>query len=505
MKKYVVFLLLGIGMLGCKKDVVEEPPALSFLQIEAAKNKGKIEYNAEVTIENDTVKILVPSMGFDKKFIATFNAENATVTVNDTIQQSGVTLTDFSKPVTYKLTSEKGTTKSYTVILKNFTGIPILYLNTTDSITSKEVYVNGSLIINTNGLYEQTKNNITLQAKGRGNSTWDIHPKKPYRLKFTEKAAMLGMPTAKNWVLLANYSDKTLMRTSICFDLGMKLGADFTPQGRFVELVMNNKYAGSYYLTSQVEVNENRVNIKELKPSNTSATDITGGYLLEEDRRLGEPNWFFTKKNLPFNIKSPDNITPDQLDYIHNYIQETEDVIFSDDFADPDKGYQKYINTESFINWFIVQELMKNEDAKDFSSNYYYKERGGKLGMGPLWDFDLAAGNNNYSDSRYPTGWWVKEGPWFNRLFEDPNFRAKVKKRWNEVKGNDVYKIAANIDKTATYLKYSQTRNFTRWPILDQYVWPNQFVLGSYDKEVAQFKKWLAERTTWMDSEINKF
>lgn len=510
-----MLLLLGIGMLGCKKDAAVEEPitepvvtdtvSLTLFKIEASKNKEKLKLDAYATIVKDTVKILVPYMGYERKFVVSFTVKNATVTVNDTVQTSGVTLTDFSKTVKYKLTSEKGTTKTYTVILKNFTGIPILYLTTTDSITSKEIYVNGSLIINTNGLYDQTKNNITLQAKGRGNSTWDIHPKKPYRLKFTEKAPMLGMPTAKNWVLLANYSDKTLMRTSICFDLGTKLNADFTPQGRFVELVMNNKYAGNYYLTSQVEVNENRVNIKELKPANTSVTDITGGYLMEVDKRLGEVNWFYTKQMLPFNIKSPENITPDQLNYIQNYIQETEDAIFSSDFADPDKGYNKYINTESFINWFIVQELMKNEDAKVFSSIYYYKDRGGKLGMGPLWDFDLAAGNNDYSDSKYPTGWWVKDGPWFNRLFEDPNFRAKVKQRWNEVKGNDINKIAANIDKTALYLKTTQAKNFTRWPILNQYVWPNQFVLGSYEKEVAQLKKWLAERTAWMDTEINKF
>ena len=208
---------------------------------------------------------------------------------------------------------------------------------------------------------------------------------------------------------------------------------------------------------------------------------------------------------LPFNIKSPENITTDQLNYIQSYIQETEDAIFSSDFADADKGYNKYINTESFINWFIVQELMKNQDAKDFSSIYYYKDRGGKLGMGPLWDFDLAAGNNDYSDSKYPTGWWVKDGPWFARLFEDPNFRAKVKKRWNEVKSKDIDQIASTIDKTASYLNLTQTKNFIRWPILNQYVWPNQFVLGTYEKEVAQLKKWLKERTAWMDSEINKF
>lgn len=517
MKRVLYPLFIVLIFYSCKKEkTIEEPKepetvveikdsvVLQLVKIEPVNNNGKVVQDIFGKIVNDTINFLVPSFENNKKFIVTFTAMNANVTVNDTLQLSGKTLTDFSKIVDYKLTSAKGTTRTYKVNLKNFTGLPILYLNTTDSITSKDNYVNGNVIINTNNLYEQPLKNIILEAKGRGNSTWGM-PKKPYRLKFSSKAPLLGMGTAKNWILLANYSDKTLMRTSLALDLGRKIGADFTFDGRFVELVMNGKYAGNYYLTSQVEVNESRVNITELKASNTSVADITGGYLLEQDMRLDEDFWFRTKTaNLPMTIKSPDKITSGQLAYITDYIQQTEDAIISENFSDPDKSYEKFINPESFINWFIVQEIMKNEDAQEKTSIFYYKNRNGKLGMGPLWDFDLAAGNVDYSNSRYPTGWWIKEGPLFRHLFKDSKFTAKLKAKWNAIKGKELKDIPSFIDNNADYLNLSQRENFKRWNILGTYVWPNQFVLGSYTAEVGQLKKWLTERISWLDVEINK-
>jgi hypothetical protein len=486
-------------------EVVDSVELVSVV-FEASKNLGKLTHDVNAVINGTEITALIPEMANNKKFVITFVTKNATVAANDTSITSGATPIFFGQPVTFKLASEKGTTKNYKFTLKNFTGIPILYLNTENNqnITSKDVYLNGSVIINTNTLFEQNKTTIPLQVKGRGNSTWGME-KKPYRLKFVDKSPMLGMPTAKNWVLLANYSDKTLQRTSTAFELGRKIGADFTPEGRFVELVLNGKYNGAYYLTSQVEVHENRVNITELKKSNTSTEEITGGYLLEQDMRLDEDNWFRTKLDLPITIKSPEDITPAQLTYIKNYMQETEDAIMSADFADPEKGYNKYIDTESFINWFIVQEIMKNEDAKEKTSIMYYKNRGGKLCLGPLWDFDLGAGNVDYSNAQFPTGWWIKDGPWFRRLFDDPKFRAKVKTRWNEIKNKELKEIPAGIDKNAAYINLSQQKNFELWKILDRKVWPNPVVYGTYEKEVAALKNWLAVRIAWLDTEINKF
>ncbi|HKG06507.1 MAG TPA: CotH kinase family protein [Pedobacter sp.] len=514
MRKSLLYLFCLLILWSCKKEdpiiIPDEPEPVEVkdsvkllsVKLEPVNNKGLLITDVYAKIVGNQINVKIPSSADNQKFVPTFSVENAIVTVNDTVQVSGKTAVDFNRVITYKLTSPKGKTETFTFNVKYYTEIPILYIYTTDSVevTSKDNYINGRVVINTNGLYTQEQNNIPLQIKGRGNSTWGME-KKPYRLKFTNKAPMLGMPTAKNWVLLANYSDKTLMRTSLAFDLGTKLGVDFTPQGRPVELVMNKKYLGSYFLTYQVEVNENRVNIPELKKSNTSATEITGGYLLELDQRRDSDPRFETNRGIPLTIKSPEDITPQQLDYIKTYIQETEDVINSEDFSA--NGYEKYINVESFINWYIIQELMSNQDAKDFSSIFFYKDRGGKLGLGPLWDFDLAAGNNDYSDSRYPTGWWIKDGPWFSHLFKDPKFVAKLKTRWNAVKANELKQIPATIDQNVKYINLSQYENFNRWPILNKWVWPNQFVLGSYPAEIAQLKKWLNERISWLDIQIN--
>ncbi|WP_423149338.1 CotH kinase family protein [Rubrolithibacter danxiaensis] len=383
-----------------------------------------------------------------------------------------------------------------------FTGLPVFNIRTVGPVTSKEDYVSGSLSINTNSLYEQETTQIALQIKGRGNSTWFLHPKKPYRLKFKEKAKVLGLPAAKNWVLLANYSDKTLMRTGLAFELGKQMQADFTPDVRYVEVFMNGEYLGNYTLTQQVEVNENRVNIKELKPENTAEAEITGGYLVELDERKDEENLFTTDRGLPMTVKEPEDITEAQFNYIKNYIQLTENVLFSPDFADPQKGYAKYINVDSFINWFLIEELFKNQDSQKYSSMFYYKDRGGKLGMGPIWDFDLSIGNVDYSDATYPTGWWVKDGLWFKRLFEDPAFRKKVKKRWDEIKVKEVPAMFTYIDSTAKYLQKSQEQNFSIWPILNMKVWPNPVVLGTYPAEVNHIKEWLTTRIDWLDANI---
>lgn len=380
-------------------------------------------------------------------------------------------------------------------------GLPIFKITTSGPVVSKDNYVTGSLNINTNGLFEQETNDITLQIKGRGNSTWDM-PKKPYRLKFGAKAKVLGLGAAKNWVLLANYSDKTLMRNYLADNLSQSLNGDFAPHGIFVEVVMNGEYQGTYMLTEQVEVNANRVNITEMKAGDNSGSALTGGYLLELDQRREDPYRFETNGGIPFTIKSPDVPGPAQMDYIKGYVQDTENAIFGVNFADPTNGYARYINSDSFINWFLVNELFKNQDAANFSSMFYYKDRDGKLGMGPTWDFDLGAGNVNYSDATNPTGWWVKNGPWFNRLFQDPAFLTKVRTRWQFLKANGIPQMYKSIDDTQAYLTLPAKENFTKWNILNTYVWPNPAIYGTYPNEVAQLKKWLTQRVAWMDSNL---
>lgn len=510
MKQAFIYICVILFIVGCKKDnprVPVDPPVTAVdttivFKLEAAKNTGKITEDINLTTDGSSVKGYTPGVKENHQFILSFTADTkAVVKVGNTTQVSGVTENDFTKPLVYTVTDAAGTSRNYTVSIYNFTGLPILNLTTAGPVDSKDNYVTGSLNVNTNGLFEQETNNIALQIKGRGNSTWSM-PKKPYRLKFDAKAKLLGLASAKNWVLLANYSDKTLMRNYIADGLGQSLNADFTPHGIFVEIVLNGAYQGTYMLTEQVELNANRVNITEMKAGDITDPAITGGYLLELDQRLDETYWFRTNANIPFTIKEPGDINTQQLNYIKTYIQQTEDAIFAANFADPANGYAKYINTDSFINWFLVNELFKNQDAAAFSSIYYYKDRNGKLGMGPIWDFDIGAGNVDYSDATKPEGWWVHDSGWFKRLFQDPAFAAKVKARWAFLKAGSIPAMYKNIDQSEAYLTLAAKQNFTKWDILNQYVWPNSVVLGTYPAEVAQFKKWLTQRVAWLDANL---
>lgn len=381
---------------------------------------------------------------------------------------------------------------------------PIVNLTTTGAadITSKDVYVNGRFVIDPNGSPGAVAFDATMKIKGRGNSTWGM-PKKPYKIKLDAKASVLGMPSDKEWVLLANYSDKTLLRTYLAFEMGRRLGMPYVPRAKFVEVNLNGAYLGNYLLTEQIKIAPDRVNITPLTATDLTGDAVTGGYLVELNERLDEPVSWRTTRNVAYTVKEPD-LVADQVTWLKNYMQSVEDNLYSPAFADPVTGYEKDINTDTFINYFLVNEVFKNVDAAAFSSIFLYKERGQKLAMGPLWDFDLAAGNVNYSDAQTPEGWYLKAlSPWFKKLFEDPVFTARVKVRWNEMKVSKFDTLLPLMDKYAEMMGPSQTRNFERWPILDVYVWPNQVVTGSYQGEIDYAKDFLTKRIKWMDEQIN--
>jgi hypothetical protein len=510
MKKLLLLLFVVVALIcGCKKSntpssAKADEAALTAVKIEAKNNAGKITADVVCTVAGDSITAIVPEMLTSKKLALTFapKASGTVVKVGDTTVISGVTVTDFSKIVAYNLTLPGGEKKTYRVIIKMFTGLPILYINTSTGadVTSKEVYINGSVVIDANHEFAQPVTAIPMQIKGRGNSTWANYPKKPYKIKLNSKTAMLGMPASKDWALLANYNDKTMMRTKLAFELGLRIGADFTPQSRFVEVILNGQYWGNYQLSTTVEINDNRVDITELKPA-----DVTGGYLLELDYRMDALTKWRSNKNLPFTLKDPEELTADQFNYIKKYVQDTEDALYAANWNDPVDGYAKYIDPESFMRWYAVEEIVKNQDSWDFSSIYFYKNAGGKLGMGPIWDFDISMGNCDYSPSKLPESWYTRNGVWMIRLAQDPAWNFKWRKKWATMRSNEVQQLLTDIDKYGAYLKLSAAQNFKRWPILDKYVYPNAVVLGDYDKEVAYLKDFMTKRVAWIDANIGSY
>lgn len=331
-------------------------------------------------------------------------------------------------------------------------------------------------------------------------------PKKGYRIKLPTAAGILDMPAERDWVLLANYADKTLMRNYLGMELSRRLGMAWTPRLRYVEVFLNGDFIGNYLLGDHVERGPNRINVTPLTATDNADPNITGGYVIEADflQYTAPDDLIFYTRYVLFNVKEPDagDITPQQFDYLRWYTQIVEDAIVTRNF-DPITGYPDLIDVDSFINWYLVKELFRDVDGPFRSSVYLYKERNSKMKMGPLWDFDLAAGNVNFSDAADPVGWRIRtKSEWFANLFEDPVFRKKVRDRWRAVKKPHIDTLLRFIDQTATSLNASQQLNFTRWDILDTYVWPNPVVTGSYQGEVKYLKDWLSTRIKWMDKNL---
>lgn len=184
--------------------------------------------------------------------------------------------------------------------------------------------------------------------------------------------------------------------------------------------------------------------------------------------------------------------------FIKEYITEAERVLFGDNFKDPANGYRKYLDVNSFVDWYLVNEIAKNNDAVFWSSCYMNVSPNGKIKMGPLWDFDIAFGNINYNNNQLATGFWVKEASWIKRLFEDTYFVDKVKERFKYFmeRKEDIFMY---INKTADTLHYSAIENNNRWGTLYSNTWPNYAVWGAYENEVQYMKFWLDKRFLWLD------
>ena len=393
------------------------------------------------------------------------------------------------------------------------TGLPVaeIWTNAYAPILNRDDYVKGCMRI-TDGSKQTYRAGLyqgAIEIRGRGHSTWDM-PKKPYRVKLASPGAqVLDMPADRDWVLLANFADKTLMRGDVGFELSRRLGMAWTPRMRHVELYLNGEYQGNYQLGEHVKVSPRRVDVAAMTAGDVTEPNVSGGYLLEvdyPDRVAADDMITSTSSGLLFNVKAPGNSTglQTQVNYIHGYLQKVENLLVSNNFG-AGSGYPTLIDTASFIDWWIGKELVKDPDGAFGTSVYLNKDRGGKLRMGPLWDFDLSLGNDDYTDAQFPTGWWIRSNSqWYRHLFQDPAFRAQVQARWKELKKTQIDTLPQFIDRTAKDLEASQRENFKRWPILDVYVWPNAVVTGSYKGEVQYLKEWLKKRIKWMDDNLER-
>ncbi|RYG14716.1 MAG: hypothetical protein EON92_01105 [Burkholderiales bacterium] len=387
--------------------------------------------------------------------------------------------------------------------------LPVLEINTTGGVpvVSRDDYLTGSFALYADGAARAASTALAgggLDIRGRGNSTWTIFAKKPYRLRFNTSTAVLGMPASRHWVLLANHGDKSLLRNETAFEISRRAGMAWTPRSRFVEVFLNGNYLGNYELAEHIRTGSNRVNVASLGASDNAVPAVTGGYLLELDRPSSETTFTTPGCRMPFVVDIPETLTTQQRTYIEGYVNGTEAALMGAGFADPATGYAAWIDVPSFVDWYLINELTLNPDAF-IASTWFYKERNGKLAMGPVWDFDLSMGNAVTLFAQNPgnpaTFSNLGQRCWVKRLLQDPAFVQKVKARWQVLRASQLATLPDFIDARAAALAQSQANNFARWRTLERNDWPSVVVPAGHDGEVEYLRWWLQRRMEWLDTQ----
>jgi len=357
----------------------------------------------------------------------------------------------------------------------------------------------------------------------RGHSSQGM-PKRSYKFETrntdstNNNVSLLDMPTDNDWVLIANYSDKTLLRNYMSYRIFNKMGR-YAPRMQHCEVMLNGEYQGIYLLGESIKRSNGRVDIASIDADDVAGDSLKGGYIFKADWIDGGDVTFQSEYpavgaadglNYVVTYPKPEDIQPEQLDYISTYFAAFEDDVFNGPLNDSVNGYREFIDEGSFIDYIILTEFTKNIDGYRLST-YLHKHRNGKIHAGPPWDYDLSWGNADYMYGNLPSAWdyqtqedYTDQCPaWWARFFEDTLFQHRLRCRWNELR-EDVLSnaiIKHEIDSLVARMGTSIDLNFTKWPILGQYVWPNPGPIpADYAGEIANIKDWVDMRLAWLDN-----
>jgi len=409
--------------------------------------------------------------------------------------------------------------------------LPFISINTNGNIIVDEPKVSANLQIKKgDSLIESYQ--IGIEIRGSSSQMFD---KKSYGFETWDEngedldASLGGLPEEEDWILYGPYSDKSLIRNVLIYDLSNTIG-QYATRTDLYELEINESFLGTYVLMEKIKRDKNRVAISKNKEE-----DISGGYILKIDKPTGDGKWYdesfsFSSRYRPngslgqnkntfflYEYPNADDIDNNQKEYIQNYIHDFENALASEEFKSEENGYKNYIDLDSFIDFFILNEISKNPDGYRLST-FMHKDKGEKLKMGPIWDFNLAFGNVNYCTGASPEGWIYRFNEvcpddtwlvpfWWYRFMEDPAFVSALKERWNNLRTNlfTNSEILEKITSLEENLKISNSvrNNFSKWSVLGEYVWPNDFIGNSYNDEINYLKDWTVNRLGWLDTEIN--
>ncbi|MBQ8287788.1 MAG: CotH kinase family protein [Clostridia bacterium] len=453
--------------------------------------------------------------------LATLSAARLTATAKGgsiSFTQATAGRVDLMKGAACLVTDESGGVKPYKLVVnRTVYQLPIVNITLADGVSVDQIDRNlttemtFSLDCSTVEGYESV-GNADGTIRGRGNSTW-LWDKKPYKIKLDEKESLLGLNDNRDWILLANYADKSLIRNTLAYEMGRVLdNLVWSPHSYPVDLFVNGEYRGVYALGEHMEVANGRVDIEEgsLEPDTDYLLEI-GGMAPTGD--INGVHYFHTDGRLVrfATFKSPDHetITEAQKAFITDYFQKAENAIKKGE------GYEAYIDVDSFVDWIILHELSYNVDSCFRRSCFLVKEKGGKIRMGPIWDFDLAFGNFSRDNKNYDN--WVTIGSnedgayvqynWCTYLLRDEEFCDRLAERWEEVRDRLLSVADQTIDTYAALLDGSQQENFRVWQIWGvragyQSKWCS--AENTYEKQIVYLKNFLKNRAAWMDKAIPK-
>ena len=320
--------------------------------------------------------------------------------------------------------------------------LPVMYV-TTDSlkpIVSKEQYLKGSYYLDPNGIegidsIGSVDNQLPLEIRGRGNASWRLD-KKPYRIKLDKKTSFMGMPKSKHFALMAHYTDwRGYLKEESGYEVSRRMKLAFTPEQHPIELVINGDYKGIYFLTQNIRVDKDRVNITEQEDNDTVPENITGGWLIEKDNYYDSPQFMIPHGRLfRITIHSPEVLSDQQMNYIKNFVFTADSLLFVKDKKS--REWEKYIDIDALARFYIVQEVVQNTEA--FSGSLFmHKERGDstKLIFGPVWDFGSITG---HPSANYKNLWIYEDVPnyvsneWIEEMLKFPHFQQVIREVWTK-------------------------------------------------------------------------
>ena len=475
--------------------IYQTDPKLIHMEFLASENPLQLVEDAECKIIGDSaVECRVLNVMSAKTLIPRFRFTGDYVTIGGQKAESSKTTFDFSS-VRLLVVHAGNKTKEYTVTVSAYTGLPTLWAETTSrSLNEPNQYYKAtiSLVDNAasggNGGLAETSGRLMAQSPLRyytkkadwsGETEWG---KNDYRLNFTNAVSLLNMPSHKDWKLVPNVNDITMLHNQTAFSMSRMSNLEYTPRFQYVDLMFNGRYSGTYMLGENLSASTSRVDVG------------SDGFILSIGSTTSGSVFTTPRLEKPVSILSPSSQTVTVINYITNVVREAENVLFASNFKNPSTGWQKYMDINSFVDWYLINEIAKNEKGAFWSNCIMNYKRGGKLKMGPVWDFETAFGNAGKTSS---VGFVIKNVNWYQRLFQDPAFVAKVKERFDYFYNNQA-DILNSINENAQRLKYAVQEDDSKWDTFEAYNSSNLDVWVLYQGHVSSMKSWLAERMNWL-------